>query len=285
MIGVPTLILTIFLDSHMYGKLTVVFWNFLKFNLTGSAIYGAHPWHWYLTQGVPAILGTHAVFIGLAFVKHRDYPRQFMGVVIATVVFFSLIAHKEFRFVQHLMPIFMIWAGLGLHWLSRHTERSTLYTIIMFNSLVNVVVAFYIGFFHQRGTISVVHDLASLVKPGDKVVFLTPCHATPFHSHIHTEDVDLRFLDCSPDLTGLETYIHEEKLFYQDPDRWWKEYSSGRRIKRQSSEFVVAFETNLPRLHQVLKESGYEVNKRYFFAHLLVDDKLTSHLLLYKRTF
>ena len=269
----------------MYGKFTVVFYNFLKFNLVGSAVYGAHPWHWYLTQGLPAILGTHSIFIAVAFIKQRDYPRQFMGVVIATVLFFSVISHKEFRFIQHLLPICMIWAGLGLHWISRHLERSSLYTLIMLNSLVNVLVAFYIGFFHQRGTISVVHDLSTSVKSGDSVVFLTPCHATPYHSHIHAPEVELRFLDCSPDRAGLEDYEHEERRFYRDPRSWWDKFSSERRVAAENREFVVAFEENLPSLHELLKERGYQVDRKYFFAHLLVDDKLTSHLLLYKKTF
>ncbi|XP_063682285.1 GPI mannosyltransferase 3-like [Bolinopsis microptera] len=283
-IGLPTLVLTTLLDSYMYGKFTFVFQNFLKFNMAGSEVYGAHPWHWYLSQGVPAILGTHSIFIAVAFIKERDYPRQFLGVVLATLFFFSTISHKEFRFVQHLMPICMVWAGLGLHWISRHIERSSLYTIIMLNALVNIIVAFYIGFFHQRGTISVVHDLSSSVKSGDSVVFLTPCHATPYHSHIHNAEVDLRFLDCSPDLSGLESYEHEEKQFYRDPQSWWKKFSGEKKRVAKSTEYVVAFEENLPHLHKLLKDSGYKVDRKYFFAHLLVDDKLTSHLLLYKKT-
>ena len=276
---------SVFTFSYIHVKVTFVFYNFLKFNLLGSAVYGAHPWHWYISQGVPAILGTHSIFIAVAFIKQRDYPRQFLGVVIVTVLFFSVISHKEFRFVQHLMPIFMIWAGLGLHWISRHTERSALYTIIMFNSLLNALVAFYIGFFHQRGTISVIHDLSRTVQPGDSVVFLTPCHATPYHSHIHTEGVQLRFLDCSPDFTGKQDHQHEEKLFYKNPHVWWERFSSERTIGADSAEFVVIFDESLPQIHGVLRDSGYVVDRKYFFAHLLVDDKLASRLLLYKKTF
>ena len=29
------------------------------------------------------------------------------------------------------------------------------------------------------------------------VLFLTPCHATPYYSHIH-RDISMEFLDCSP---------------------------------------------------------------------------------------
>lgn len=266
----------------MYGKLTVVFLNFLQFNMSGSAVYGAHPWHWYLSQGLPALLGSHLVFIAVAFLKQRDYPRQLLGVVVMTVLFFSLVAHKEFRFVQHLTPVFMIWAGLGLHWISRHVERPTLYTLIMMHCLLNTLAGVYIGFFHQRGTVTVTTDLANWVESGDQVVFLTPCHATPFHSHIHHPEVQLHFLDCSPDLKG-SGQPHEEARFYADPVGWWEHHVAAREVP--VSEYVVVFEESLVQLHEVLLSQGYQITRKYFFAHLLLDDRLTSHLLLYKKTF
>ena len=35
-------------------------WEFARFNLLGggSAQYGAHPWHWNLTQGLPTVAAT-----------------------------------------------------------------------------------------------------------------------------------------------------------------------------------------------------------------------------------
>ena len=35
-------------------------WEFARFNLlgSGSAQYGAHPWHWNLTQGLPTVAAT-----------------------------------------------------------------------------------------------------------------------------------------------------------------------------------------------------------------------------------
>ena len=173
--------------------------------------------------------------------------------------------------------------GLGLHWLSRHLERSTLALVIILHTVANIVVAFYLGFFHQRGTISVIHDLAGAVSPGDQVVFLTPCHATPFHSHIHADNVTLRFLDCSPDIVTKQGGEHEEARFYKDAGSWWDGYSAARLVQKFSSEYVVVFEGG--DMHVLLKREGYVVEKRYFFAHLLLDQKLAHHIFLYKKTF
>lgn len=48
------------LDRAFYGRWVLVPWEFLKFNVLsgGAAQYGSHPWHWYLSQGLPAMLAT-----------------------------------------------------------------------------------------------------------------------------------------------------------------------------------------------------------------------------------
>jgi hypothetical protein len=52
----------------------------------------------------------------------------------------------------------------------------------------------------HRGTISVISHLAGRADHhslGGWTLFLTPCHATPWYSHLHRR-LPLRFLDCSP---------------------------------------------------------------------------------------
>ena len=50
--------LTTLVDFYFYGKRTVPLWNFLQFNVLsgGSAMFGVHPWYWYFTEGLPAVL-------------------------------------------------------------------------------------------------------------------------------------------------------------------------------------------------------------------------------------
>ena len=35
------------------------------------------------------------------------------------------------------------------------------------------------------------------LQPSMHVLFLTPCHATPYYSHVHS-NITMDFLDCSP---------------------------------------------------------------------------------------
>jgi len=47
------------LDYLFYGQMTLVAWNFVKFNVAQnvSAFYGTHPFHWYWTQGASSSHG------------------------------------------------------------------------------------------------------------------------------------------------------------------------------------------------------------------------------------
>lgn len=54
-----------------------------------------------------------------------------------------------------------------------------------------------------RGQIDVMHYLAheAQLQPSMRVLFLTPCHATPWFSHVHA-NITMDFLDCSPPGAG-----------------------------------------------------------------------------------
>ena len=101
-------------DRLFYGAWTFVPWNFVRFNLLegGSAAYGAHPWHWYVTQGAPVVA---TVFLPLAVVGCvREGVREPAVVGVWTVLGHSLVAHKEFRFLMPALPSALTAAGAGL---------------------------------------------------------------------------------------------------------------------------------------------------------------------------
>lgn len=61
----------------VFLKCVLVQWNFLKFNVLHNVaeFYGAHPWHWYFTQGLLVVIGPHIPLFmhgcSLATKKHR----------------------------------------------------------------------------------------------------------------------------------------------------------------------------------------------------------------------
>lgn len=58
LIALLCLAFSVVTDYLVFGRWTVNQLNFLRFNLFGGggSFYGTHPWHWYFTVGLPAIL-------------------------------------------------------------------------------------------------------------------------------------------------------------------------------------------------------------------------------------
>jgi phosphatidylinositol glycan class B len=113
-IGVIALLWSLAVDWYFYEQPVFVQWNFFVFNvLEGqSAIYGTHPWHWYITQGVPVVLSTSLPTLGLLLCLR---PAQSVWGLVSlggwVVVAHSLLAHKENRFIMPVVPIASILAG------------------------------------------------------------------------------------------------------------------------------------------------------------------------------
>ncbi|XP_076462738.1 GPI alpha-1,2-mannosyltransferase 3-like [Babylonia areolata] len=113
-VGVSTVI-----DRVWYGRWILVHLNFLHFNVVsgGSGFYGRHPWHWYLTQGVPVTLGPHLLPFLLG--ACRSQQPALLLLILWQVFVLSLLAHKEFRFLLPLLPLAMHYCGLYFHSISQ----------------------------------------------------------------------------------------------------------------------------------------------------------------------
>lgn len=173
-IGAVTLLLSVALDTAFYNRhilfprdsngvisLAALDWsalwsslriplvslNFLRIN-SGTdlaALYGTHPWHWYLTEGLPTNLGPLTPCFLVAVVqfvrgnlKNRSdrTPRLEAGVVLPSqsrralwillsllcfsVAMYSCNAHKEPRFLMPVTPIAFLMVGV---WMARWEEQ------------------------------------------------------------------------------------------------------------------------------------------------------------------
>jgi len=101
------------LDSGYYGELTFTPWNFFVFNILqgGADYYGVHPWHWYLTNAMPTMIGLLVVVIGMGFWKG---PRWSLPLAAAFVWLFplSMAKHKEFRFALPAVPLLHVHCAM-----------------------------------------------------------------------------------------------------------------------------------------------------------------------------
>ncbi|KAG7305159.1 hypothetical protein JYU34_010659 [Plutella xylostella] len=272
------------LDSYCHGAPVATPWEFFRFNVLHdvSSFYGQHPWHWYLTQGLPAVLGINLIPVVVAFYSVLRRPREnTQGVLLTAVValhvaLYSFIPHKEFRFVLPLLPIFLYLAqDVIVRW-SRKATKWQLYLAALLILVGNAVPALYFGLVHQSGTLKVMPLLREAL-PSNKssVLFAMPCHSTPLYSHLHI-NATTRYLNCDPPFNKIgETY--ESEYFFNNPQRWWRaEYSS-----KPTPDLVVMFDKLKGRLEEVL--TGYR--QLYLLPHTqFPEGEVSENVLVLQKT-
>lgn len=280
-IGMSAILMSAFIDCLFYEKWTLVQLNFIKFNiLHGVAdFYGSHPWHWYFTQGFAVVIGPHLPFFihgcGLAFRKYRIL----LATVVWTIAVYSLLPHKEFRFIYPVLPFCMIFCGISLAHLKAWRR-----TAAGFLLLSNLVLALYTGLIHQRGTLDVMSHLQRLCEvdrdsadPQADVLFLMPCHSTPFYSHVHCP-LKMRFLECPPDL-GEDGYVEEAAQFYKNPLLWLRNSFP---YKSSLPTHLVLFDVLEKEISTFLQGSNFTRTAEIFHTHI-PEGRVGGSIFIYER--
>uniref|UniRef100_A0A8C4VA03 Mannosyltransferase n=1 Tax=Falco tinnunculus TaxID=100819 RepID=A0A8C4VA03_FALTI len=253
--------------------------NFVKFNVLQNlgTFYGSHPWHWYFTQGLPVILGTHLPFFIHGCVLAPKRYRIFLLAVIWTVLVYSMLSHKEFRFIYPVLPFCMVFCGYSLKHLKSWKKSAASFLL-----LSNLLPALYTGLIHQRGSLDVMSHVQQLCNNSYQsqafVFFMMPCHSTPFYSHVHCP-LKMRFLQCPPDLTGNESYIDEADLFYSNPLGWLnKEFYKDTLLPSH----LIFFSVLEQEISSFLVLRGYEKTATVFHTHV-PQGRVGSHIYVYRK--
>ncbi|KAL5635812.1 hypothetical protein ACGC1H_004568 [Rhizoctonia solani] len=235
-------------DTAYYGTPTFTPLSFLKTNLMSgiASFYGTNSFHYYFTQGLPIILGPALPFAVLGAWSHfKDVPadrktspsRRIRSLLLAlvawSIIVYSLLAHKEWRFIHPLLPILHLFAadylitlnnGKG-HATDRRVQDNpktnvTFHLPIRRNHIVYFLAVclplnLYLIRWHGNAQIAVtryLHDLSSgRVK---SIGVLMPCHSIPGQAYLHLPHLAnplsgyyIWELGCEPPL-GLNQYVH-----------------------------------------------------------------------------
>lgn len=226
------------LDYRTDGALEVPAISFLKYNLLldVSRFYGVSLWHYHLTQSLPILLTTSLPYFGLPFVRaffrlsdrkgndlliHETALQRLAVGCFSSIFAFSLIPHKEWRFLHPILPVLLLFAAEGLVGAYRPlasgglqgSQLKTLHSGLRVNkrhllyfALTPIIPYIYLGFFHGRAQVSVTEWLSEEARrsPDMQVLYAGPCHQIPWMSHIDLRDRELasawRFLTCEPPL-------------------------------------------------------------------------------------
>ncbi|XP_078600609.1 GPI alpha-1,2-mannosyltransferase 3-like [Branchiostoma floridae x Branchiostoma japonicum] len=277
-VGLGALTWSAVIDRIFYGKWVLVQYNFLEFNVLSNmgSFYGSHPWHWYITQGFPVTMATQLIPFICGSVKFWRKQMLVLLVILWTVVVYSFLGHKEFRFIMPVVPLAMMSCGLWLHWLTPWLRVTT----VVFLLVTNLPLALYTSLVHQRGTVDVMSFLSQEADRHGQdmsVLFLMPCHSTPFYSHVH-HNINMRFLECPPDLERRPDYMDEADIFYQDPSAWLKNYY-GPDVPLPTH--LVMFNTLYLDIEDVLTEKQFSKCAEYFHTHITLERRIGNYVQVY----
>ncbi|XP_072236599.1 GPI mannosyltransferase 3 isoform X1 [Leuresthes tenuis] len=280
-IGTLAVLISALIDCLFYEKWTLVQLNFLMFNIVHGVadFYGSHPWHWYLTQGFAVVIGPHLPFFlhgcTLAFRRYKIL----LAAVVWTVCVYSLLPHKEFRFIYPVLPFCMVFCGTSLAHLKAWRRAAAVALLVS-----NLVMALYTGLIHQRGTLDVMSHVRTLCdvssdpsSPQPDVLFLMPCHSTPFYSYVHCP-LRMRFLECPPDL-GEEDYLDEADSFFDEPLLWLK---TSFPYKSSLPTHLVLFDVLEKEISAFLQGNHFVRSAEIFHTHF-PEGRVGGSIFIYER--
>ena len=268
-VAIPFLVVLI--DTYFYGKLTIVPWNFVNFNIINniSEQYGTEPWHWYLTNFLPALTLVFGIYPLLKGIHKTFYsPDPVAKVILFSVIWslfvYSILKHKEHRFLMPLTPLLLSYMAIGF----------TNYRYVKLLSFANVVLAFYLSLIHQTGPYAAIKYLSSNSQDSRGILFLTPCHGTPLYSHLHW-NIPSKFLQCPPNLG--DNPKDDNELFVKNPLDWLK---SG--VNLSDFDQIVYYDKWEDVLQPHFKKNGLEICEKFWHTHI-PDTNTSPNLLIYCR--
>lgn len=200
-------------DTLFYGTPTFTPYTFLLQNVLHSIslFYGTNPLHFYVSSAIPFMTLTMLPFVLHGLVVSGDGNSGLArGVVGSTILAYSFLGHKEFRFIHPLLPLLHVFAAHSLVSLdpSPQTSRFSIRRRHAVLVLVGLLPSLYANLYHSSGVISIMATIRDLPESEmQSVAFLMPCHSTPWMSHLHRKDLGeggsgeggrAWFLTCEP---------------------------------------------------------------------------------------
>ncbi|EAW10714.1 dolichyl-P-Man:Man(7)GlcNAc(2)-PP-dolichol alpha-1,6-mannosyltransferase [Aspergillus clavatus NRRL 1] len=149
------LVITVLVDSFFWQQLPL--WPELaafRFNvLAGQAsAWGTHPWHFYFTSAIPRLLLnplTYLVAIPCALLHPSTRSRAAYMLVpsLAFVAIYSIVPHKEWRFIVYIVPSLTAVSAQGASYLWTHRTKSILCRLLSLALLLSTLASFLLSTF------------------------------------------------------------------------------------------------------------------------------------------
>lgn len=145
--GCTALFLTVVVDSLMWGRLAFPELEVMYFNviLNKSSEWGTSPWHWYLTSALPRSLLTSYLFVPWALKQDFKRCHWFFVPAAVFITVFSVLPHKELRFIIYTIPLMNAIASRVYATLHRKRFKSNWHSLVHLGSISLIILNFILG--------------------------------------------------------------------------------------------------------------------------------------------
>nr|pir hypothetical protein T27F7.3 - Caenorhabditis elegans [Caenorhabditis elegans] len=121
----------------------------IAFNVVqgGSALFGVHPWYWYIVSGIPAVLTVQMIPIIVGLLGPNIFRPSLLPffATITYIIVHSLLPHKEQRFLLPIIPLLCIYAGGAFQNLKKWRGSAMAVMIA-----INIGIALFTSRYHQK---------------------------------------------------------------------------------------------------------------------------------------
>jgi alpha-1,6-mannosyltransferase len=197
-------------SNYLWPELSAFLFNILPLDKnSGASAWGTQSWHWYFTSALPRVFMSPLTY-PLLWVMAVSNPAisqpalEFLLPNLAYIATYSLLPHKETRFIFPVIPPLTLAASLSASYIWTRRSRTLLYRLLSIFLVLSTLLSAILAH-------GVLLPLSALTYPGAHALQALHDHAAFDHKSRTTEkSTILIHLDNLSTQTGITRFLQHE---------------------------------------------------------------------------